>query len=188
MTKFSTVFITAAMLVASTTNAWSSSTTESSMMGRRQAFGLLGAGAAAVILAPQEAGATAAKTGASSPFTGDYNDPNHPNCLRQVKVVGAPLKGDGTRSPYPVMEITGYDGKGGTCTDRPSRSDLWKIEGTVKSTTEAVIDFSPKGGPAKLTAKFEDGGIVFPDGNKWTKVNLGTNSRRPEDMTTLKSK
>ena len=171
------------------TNAWSTNSI-SGNVGRRQVFGIIGAaGTAAVVSGVQSANAAAAKTGASSPFTGDYNDPNHPDCLRQVKVVGAPLRGDGTRTAYPVIEITGYDGKGNgnVCTDRPTRADLWKVEGTVKTTTEAVIDFSPKGGPSKLLAKFEDGGIVFPDGNKWTKVPQGTNNRRPADMSTLKS-
>jgi hypothetical protein len=64
---------------------------------------------------------------------------------------------------------------------------LWKVEGTVKSTTSAEIDFSPKGGPSKLSAKFEDGGIVFPDGNKWTKLPYVTKDRLPSDMSTLKS-
>ena len=68
---------------------------------RRQFFGQL-AGAAALVAGAGEANA-ALKTGASSVFTGDYDDPNHPGCLRQVKVVGAPLKGDGTRSAYPVI-------------------------------------------------------------------------------------
>mmetsp|Transcript_20419 Transcript_20419/g.50759 ORF Transcript_20419/g.50759 Transcript_20419/m.50759 type:complete len:183 (+) Transcript_20419:59-607(+) len=158
---------------------------------RRGAFkNLLGAGAGAFLVTamPQAASATAAKTGAANPFSGDYNDPNHPECLRQVKVVGAPLKGDGTRSPYPVIEVVGYDGKGGkVCTDRPTRDDLWKVEGTVKGPDTAFIDFSAKGGPEKLLAKYEDGGIVFPDGNKWTKVARGTPDRRPADMSTLKS-
>jgi hypothetical protein len=159
-------------------------------VSRRGAFGMLGAGAAAAFLMqPQAANAAAAKTGAASPFTGDYNDPNHPECLRQVKVVGAPLRADGTRSQYPLIEVTGYDGKGDSkiCTDRPTRDDLWKVQGTVKSTNSAVIDFSPKGGPTNLLATYEDGGIVFPDGNKWTKVPRGTDSRRPADMSTLKS-
>lgn len=150
---------------------------------------LVGAGAGAFLASamPQVASATAAKTGGANPFTGDYNDPQHPDCLRQVKVVGAPLKGDGTRSPYPIIEIVGYDGKGGkVCTDRPTRDDLWKVEGTVRG-SDAVIDFSPKGGPDKLLAKYEDGGIVFPDGNKWTKVARGTPNRRPQNMSTLKS-
>merc|ERR1712032_906601 len=158
---------------------------------RRQFLGLLGSGVAGVAILSgdaQEAGATAAKTGASSPFTGFFDDPNHPNCLRKVKVVGAPLRGDGTRSPIPIIEVTGYDGSGGkTCTERPTRSDLWKIEGKVISNNEAIIDFSPKGGPSKLSAKWDGSGIVFPDGNKWTKVFEGTPNRLPVDMTTLKS-
>lgn len=183
MTKFSTIFLSsvAMMALSSTTDAW---TTESS---RRQFFGAMGASAAAILA--QEANAATAKTGQASPFTGFYDDPNHPNCLRQVKVVGAPLRADGSRSAYPQMLVTGYDGKGDSamCTDRPTRADLWKVEGTVKSTTEAYVDFSPKGGPSKLLAKFEDGGIVFPDGNKWVKVAGGTSDRLPADMSTLKS-
>lgn len=180
--------ILATALVAS--EAWTPTSDEHA--SRRQVFGIMGstAAAAAVVgIAPQEAGATAAKTGAASPFTGDYDDPNHPGCLRQVKVVGAPLRADGSRSAYPVMEITGYDGSGSgaTCTERPTREQLWKIQGTVKSNNQALIDFSPKGGPSNLLGKFEDGGIVFPDGNKWTKVARGTNERRPKDMSTLKS-
>ena len=157
---------------------------------RRQVFGILaGSAAAATVAAPPAEAAGSIKTGPASVFTGDYNDPNHPECLRQVKVFGAPLRADGTRSSYPIIEITGYDGKGegATCTERPTRADLWKIQGKVKSNTEALIDFSPKGGPANLGAKFEADGIVFPDGNKWTKVPTGTNNRRPVDMSTLKS-
>mmetsp|Transcript_50437 Transcript_50437/g.99638 ORF Transcript_50437/g.99638 Transcript_50437/m.99638 type:complete len:192 (-) Transcript_50437:83-658(-) len=190
MTKFGTAATAAALLIASSswTHGWTIPETKN-LNRRDMVLGFLGAATTAVTLVPQEAQATTAKTGLGSPFTGDYNDPNHPNCLRQVKVVGAPLRGDGTRSAYPVMEITGYDGKAGsaTCTDRPTRADLWKVEGTVKSTTEAYVDFSPKGGPTKMLAKFEDGGIVFPDGNKWVKVAGGTKDRLPLDMFTLKS-
>mmetsp|Transcript_41994 Transcript_41994/g.82338 ORF Transcript_41994/g.82338 Transcript_41994/m.82338 type:complete len:191 (+) Transcript_41994:60-632(+) len=160
--------------------------------GRRQALSFIGtsiAGIASVVTNPEIAKADKARTGPNSVFQGDYDDPMHPGCLRQVKVVGAPLRGDGTRSSNPVLEITGYDSKGssGTCTDRPTRSDLWKISGTVKSNEQVLIDFSPKGGPENLVGKWDGGGIVFPDGNKWTKVTGGTNDRRPKDMSTLKS-
>ena len=160
---------------------------------RREMFGVIGSaitGAAVVASAPGEAQATPAlKVGPANPFTGDYDDPNHPGCLRQVKVVGAPLRADGTRPRYPIMEITGYDGNGSdkVCTERPTRADLWKIQGTVKSNTEAFIDFTPKGGPADLVGKWDGEGIVFPDGNKWTKVPFGTKNRLPSDMSTLKS-
>ena len=161
---------------------------------RRQALSQLVGGAAAAAVAslgaPQAALATAAKTGSSSPFTGDYDDPNHPGCLRQVKVVGAPLRGDGTRSPIPLMEVVGWDGDaGGSCAGtRPTRDQLWKLQGKVVKDKEAVIDFSPKGGPNKLAATWDGSGMVFPDGNKWTKIIGGTNNRRPEDMSTIKSK
>jgi len=161
---------------------------------RRQALAQwIGGGVAAVAALsadPPAAHATAAKTGSASPFTGDYDDPNHPGCLRQVKVVGAPLRGDGTRSPIPVMEVVGWDGEsGGSCVgSRPTRDQLWKLQGKVVKDTEAVIDFSPKGGPDNLVATWDGSGMVFPDGNKWTKVLIGTKDRRPEDMSTLKSK
>jgi hypothetical protein len=182
---------TFAVLAASSYALSPNSNTESGV-SRRGAFGLLSAGGAAaalVVANPRLASAATAKTGASSPFQGDYDDPNHPECLRQVKVVGAPLRADGSRSAYPVIEVTGYDGKGDSpvCSDRPTRADLWKVTGTVKSKNTAVIDFSPKGGPSNLMATYEDGGIVFPDGNKWTKLRVPSNNRRPADMSTLKS-
>eukprot|EP00591_Stephanopyxis_turris_P010344 CAMPEP_0195523384 /NCGR_PEP_ID=MMETSP0794_2-20130614/22490_1 /TAXON_ID=515487 /ORGANISM="Stephanopyxis turris, Strain CCMP 815" /LENGTH=192 /DNA_ID=CAMNT_0040653371 /DNA_START=30 /DNA_END=605 /DNA_ORIENTATION=+ len=178
---------------ATTTDALAPSTR--TVAGRRNFFGVVAssvAGAAAVAIGtPDEANAAPLKVGPASPFTGDYDDPNHPGCLRQVKVVGAPLKGDGTRSPYPYVEVVGYDGKEGAkvCSDsdRPTRDDLWRVSGRIKSNTEATIDFSAKGGPTNLAATWDGSGIVFPDGNKWTKSQLPTNSRRPKDMSTLKS-
>lgn len=160
-------------------------------VNRRNALGAI-VGSAAGLLVADSASAAPAKTGQASPFTGDYDDPNHPGCLRQVKVVGAPLRGDGTRPANPIIEVTGYDGKSDskTCTDRPTRADLWKVQGTVnRNNVEATIDFSPKGGPANLKATYDSSsqGIVFPDGNTWTKVVGGTNKRRPADMSTLKS-
>jgi hypothetical protein len=186
-----TLLVLTAVLSATPSDALVPNSHTENSLNRRGAFGLIGAGAVSAFFVGKGdvAHATAAKTGASSPFTGDYNDPNHPECLRQVKVVGAPLRADGSRSAYPVIEVTGYDGKGQgpICTDRPTRADLWKVQGTVKSTKTALIDFSPKGGPPNLLATYEDGAIVFPDGNRWTKVPQGTNDRRPADMSTLKS-
>jgi hypothetical protein len=168
------------------------STSEAFGVERRQVFGLIGSGIAGAAVAaanPDAASATVAKTGSSSPFTGDFDDPNHPGCLRQVKVVGAPLRGDGTRSPIPLVEVTGWDGRGdgNVCTDRPTREELWKVQGKMKNSNEAILDFSPKGGPSNLVGTWDGSGIVFPDGNKWTKVIEGTNNRRPKDMSTLKS-
>ena len=146
--------------------------------------------AAAVVGSPEAASATVAKTGAASPWTGFYDDPNHPGCLRQVKVVGAPLRANGTPAPFPVVEVRGYDGPAGAemCTEPPAtREAIWTVKGDLKN-EKAILDFSSKGGPSDLVAYYEDGAIVFPDGNKWTKVALGTPERLPKDMSTLKSK
>jgi len=186
------VIASAIMMLSMSANGLAFSSKKNAV-DRREMFGILGSamtGAAVMASVPGEAeAAPALKVGPASPFTGDYDDPNHPGCLRQVKVVGAPLKADGTRPRYPIMEITGYDGNGSdkVCTERPTRADLWKIQGKIKSNTEALIDFSPKGGPSDLVGTWDGEGIVFPDGNKWTKVPLGTNNRRPIDMSTLKS-
>ena len=157
---------------------------------RRSFFGVLGGAAAAAVVTGVPAAAnakTAIKTGPANPFTGDYDDPNHPGCLRQVKVVGAPMRADGSRPLYAVVEVTGYDGKGGAkvCKDRPTRADLWKVTGKTKGGDGATLDFSVKGGPSDLVGKWDGSGIVFTDGNKWTKLNYAPRDRRPTDMATL---
>mmetsp|Transcript_33749 Transcript_33749/g.81596 ORF Transcript_33749/g.81596 Transcript_33749/m.81596 type:complete len:196 (+) Transcript_33749:127-714(+) len=184
---------TIALLATASTNALvtnnRSPATKSFASDRRNFFGVLGGAAAAAVASaatPQPANAAGAiKTGPANPFTGDYDDPNHPNCLRQVKVVGAPQKADGSKPLYAIVEVTGYDGKDGVCKDRPSRADLWQIKGKTKGKDEAFLDFSPKGGPSDLVGKWDGSGIVFPDGNKWTKLNYAPRNRRPEDMSTL---
>mmetsp|Transcript_8336 Transcript_8336/g.9247 ORF Transcript_8336/g.9247 Transcript_8336/m.9247 type:complete len:225 (+) Transcript_8336:118-792(+) len=140
------------------------------------------------ILQHPEPAHAAIKTGAANSFTGDYDDPNHPGCLRQVKIVGGPLNGSGTRSAYPVMEITGWDGDGNnkTCTTRPpSRDSLWLVKGSVRSPSTALVDFSRRGGPAEpFLVTYESGGLVFPDGNQWKKIPE-QKDRRPKDLSTL---
>ena len=200
MTRFILPTIVA-LAAASSTQALAvnKNTNEHTAMSRRGLFGAFGSAGVAFASAaafgtiltasPELANAASAKTGSASVFTGDYDDPNHPGCLRQVKVVGAKMRGDGTRSRFPVVEVKGYDGEGsGMCTDRPATyENLWSVEGKLMNDKEALIDFSSKGGPSNLLGKYEDGGIVFPDGNKWTKVVTGTPNRRPVDMSTLKS-
>lgn len=159
--------------------------------GRRNFFGVVGGAAAAAVITAAPGAAYArdgkVKTGPANPFNGDYDDPNHPGCLRQVKVVGAPQKADGSRPLYAVVEVTGYDGKEGetTCKDRPTRQDLWKVSGKTKGGDAASLDFSSKGGPAGMEVKWDGSGIVFPDGNKWTKLTYAPKDRRPSDMATL---
>mmetsp|Transcript_12380 Transcript_12380/g.39117 ORF Transcript_12380/g.39117 Transcript_12380/m.39117 type:complete len:172 (-) Transcript_12380:291-806(-) len=146
--------------------------------------GLLG-GFAALVAAPAASHAVSARTGLSSVFTGEYDDPQHPGCLRSIKVGGAPMLPSGRRSRNPQAAIAGVDS---ACDARPEVSAVWKLTGSVAESGESIaIDFSPKGGPKDLLGVWEGDGIKFPDGNKWTKVPNGTPSRRPASLATLNS-
>ena len=92
-------------------------------------------------------------------FSGSYSDPNHSNCLRTVQVVG-------TRA-----DVSGTDGSPGCPPD--GTGEAWDLVGEVHGET-IQVDFSPKGGPANLTGKYETSpspGIRWPDGNLWSKKN-----------------
>eukprot|EP00667_Euglena_gracilis_P024415 EG_transcript_28098 len=82
-------------------------------------------------------------------FEGRYSDPNHPTGYRVIVV-----NGDNTAT------IIGTDEAGGP---------TWTLRGVFQA-GGLLIDFSPKGGPRDLLAKYEPGGIRFPDGNLWRKV------------------
>lgn len=157
------------------------------------ASGVVGGIGSIFQLLPEPANA-AIKTGAANPFTGDYDDPNHPGCLRQVKVVGAPMNGvSGSRSAFPLIKITGWDGPDDnpskSCTTPPpSRDVLWQVEGSVRSSSSALVDFSLRGGPFEpIPVKYESGQMIFPDGNRWKKLPGEQKNRRPKDMSTLSS-
>lgn len=164
-------------------------------IGRRQLLGRAFAAVGAVgAFAPSSAFAVAARTGQSSPFTGEYDDPNHPGCLRSVKVVGPKLGPDGRKGRNPIAYVTGVDGlpagtKSCSSGTQPELKDVWKLEGKVSEDGESLsIDFAPKteGRVGLLVGKYDtfDGpGILFPDGNKWTKVAGGTPARRPPNLT-----
>jgi hypothetical protein len=47
--------------------------------------------AGAALIAPQDAEAVKAKTGLSSVFTGQYDDPKHLGCDREIKVPLSPI-------------------------------------------------------------------------------------------------
>jgi len=164
---------------------------------RRELLAQFVAGAAAV--APLAANAVSARTGAASVFTGEYDDPNHPGCLRSIKVVGPKVGVDGRKGRNPVAYVKGVDETTpGTkrCDATPTLEQVWKLEGKVSEQAQLdgkesdevptiLIDFAPKteGRVGALLGKYDTfggaPGIVFPDGNKWTKVANGTPSRRP---------
>merc|ERR1719310_563601 len=89
-------------------------------------------GGAALLAAPQLAGAVKATTGLSSQFTGDYDDPGHPGCLRTIKVVGAKVGPDGRKSRNPSAYVTGYDG--------PADPRLARLNGEVESAQKALSE------------------------------------------------
>ena len=150
--------------------------------------------AAPLALVPNAANAVSARTGAASVFTGEYDDPNHPGCLRSVKVVGAKLGPDGRKERKPTAYVKGVDSlpagyKGCRAGDKPTLADVWSIEGKVAEDGQSIaIDFSAKtnGKVGLLIGEYDDfngPGIKFPDGNKWTKVAAGTPERRPPAVT-----
>ncbi len=85
------------------------------------------------------------------------------------QVVGAGLGVDGKRSRLPSAIISGTDGPAGTCTGAPEEVK-WKLAGKLTDTGDLFIDFTPKGGPKDLLGKWDSDGVVFPDGNKWSKI------------------
>lgn len=89
-----------------------------------------------------------------SVFSGDYSDPNHPGCQRNVKVNGNDVT------------INGSDNVDG--------SGTWTVFGKIDSEdpNKIIVDFSPKGGPSNLhgTYDFEKNGIRWEDNNLWSKL------------------
>merc|ERR1719313_387814 len=79
---------------------------------------------------------------------GTWYDPAHPGCTRKIQLSGK------------KAFITGADEDG----------KKWKVTGEIKGDS-LVIDFTPKGGPKDVEAKYVIGkGLVFPDGNVWSKA------------------
>jgi hypothetical protein len=79
---------------------------------------------------------------------GTWNDAAHPGCTRKIAVNGS------------KAFISGADEDG----------KKWKVTGEVKGKS-IIVDFTPKGGPADIEAKYVIGkGLVFPDGNVWSKA------------------
>lgn len=89
---------------------------------------------------------------ADSVFVGQYNDPNHPKCLRKITASGKDIT------------IVGSDEIDG--------SKQWLLKATEDYPGTIFVDFSPKGGPPDLLGVYDNNAIKWPDGNKWTKLKL----------------
>mmetsp|Transcript_20189 Transcript_20189/g.40194 ORF Transcript_20189/g.40194 Transcript_20189/m.40194 type:complete len:260 (+) Transcript_20189:42-821(+) len=85
----------------------------------------------------------------STGLEGVYTDPKHPEGYRVVRF---------NKQGSVVLDLTD-DGK------PPVLKIMAKSKGN-----KLTIDFSSKGGPKNLPASFENGEILFPDGNAWTKL------------------
>mmetsp|Transcript_130361 Transcript_130361/g.260037 ORF Transcript_130361/g.260037 Transcript_130361/m.260037 type:complete len:168 (+) Transcript_130361:86-589(+) len=121
----------------------------------RRAATLAVVGAALSVQPPDASAAVDFKT--SRVWAGFYADPNHPGCKREIKV------GDD-------ISIEGTDGNPGCIQGGEVQTGfLLRAKWTPGSDT-LIIDFSPKGGPKDLQGKWDENGILFPDGNKWTKI------------------
>jgi len=103
------------------------------------------------LLTSKNAAASAGRGGGNIPTiraAGTWNDPAHPGCTRKIKLAGK------------TAFITGADEDG----------KKWEVRGEIKGDS-LVIDFTPKGGPKDVEAKYVIGkGLVFPDGNVWSKA------------------
>ena len=90
-------------------------------------------------------------------FSGSYEDPMHPNCLREILQVVSSGKAD----------VSGTDGTPGCPPDGSGKA--WNLVGTIDGDS-ILVDFSPKGGPNDLKGVWEATpipGIRWPDGNLW---------------------
>lgn len=70
------------------------------------------------------------------------------------------------------MVVIGQDGPPGSpgCLGK-GRPTEWRIYPTFTPNSDSLLfDFSSKGGPANVTARWDGTGIVFPDGNKWKRT------------------
>jgi len=118
----------------------------------RLARAAVSAAAAATILA------TAPFTAHAIDFSGQYSDPKHPNCKREIQYV------DRT-----TVRVSGTDGTPGCPLDGSGKA--WVLSGQIHGDL-ITVDFSPKGGPKSLQGIYDDvtspESIKWPDGNSWT--------------------
>ena len=128
---------------------------------RREALlGLAGAVGASGLASP----ATAEFDDANF-WLGYYSDPQHPMCPRKM-VYEYDLYKTAT------LMVVGGDGNPGCEKKVMTR---WTAKVDFKAGSDSItIDFSKKGGPADVVAKWDKDGIVFPDGNKWKKIISNT--------------
>mmetsp|Transcript_128691 Transcript_128691/g.181517 ORF Transcript_128691/g.181517 Transcript_128691/m.181517 type:complete len:184 (+) Transcript_128691:72-623(+) len=98
-------------------------------------------------------------------WSGIYKDPKHPGCERGITKDGDEFVISGTSAVDGAKEC-----------EKDMKTKKWYLVATKGADDELIIDFSPKGGPKDAVAKWDGDGIVFPDGNRWSKIK-----RKPEE-------
>jgi hypothetical protein len=118
--------------------------------------------AAAVAVSAALAASPMVANAAPVNFAGSYSDPFHPNCQRVI------VKDDKAAASS-ILTIRGTDGNPGCPPD--GSGTPWTLTGQVGSDGMSIlVDFTPKGGPPNLKGTWDGSGIMWPDGNKWTKT------------------
>jgi len=126
-----------------------------SQQGRRAAL-------LAAVAVPSAAQAVAPGTPKQAhDWFGSYSDPQHPMCRRTLRF---------DQTTYQSIIVEGKDGNPGC--EKLKGTIPWIIKVNYNSTRAdtMIFDFSPKGGPSSVVGKWDKDGILFPDGNKWTRV------------------
>eukprot|EP00401_Gymnodinium_catenatum_P056411 CAMPEP_0117514402 /NCGR_PEP_ID=MMETSP0784-20121206/30050_1 /TAXON_ID=39447 /ORGANISM="" /LENGTH=199 /DNA_ID=CAMNT_0005310195 /DNA_START=69 /DNA_END=665 /DNA_ORIENTATION=- len=134
---------------------------------RRDALGLLGGALLPSAVGVDEAKAVYAvrerrdykppDTGAYLSFwIGEFEDPEHPGCTVKVAATGQGFN----------VEVTGTDPAPGPGCGEGNTLTKWSIPGYVTSGESSFIyfDFSKKGGPDEVRARWGGRGIVFDKG------------------------
>jgi len=77
----------------------------------------------------------------------------------------------GRKSRKPSAVIKGTDTSDGSACEADDEVESWRLMATLtEDQSKIMVDFTPKGGPKDVVGMWKEGGIVFPDGNKWSKI------------------
>mmetsp|Transcript_29170 Transcript_29170/g.54676 ORF Transcript_29170/g.54676 Transcript_29170/m.54676 type:complete len:185 (-) Transcript_29170:79-633(-) len=95
-------------------------------------------------------------------WSGIYTDPLHPGCERAITKDG---------DEFVISGTSAVDGS--KACEKDMKTKRWFLiarKGEEGPSDQLLVDFSPKGGPKDAIAKWDGSGIVFPDGNRWSKI------------------
>jgi len=100
---------------------------------------------------------------AAAKWSGKYSDPKHPGCERRISK-------DNFSGEFTIAGASSRDKSQKGCDADPRSVKRWALTGFQVSDDTLKVDFSSKGGPKDVEVKLVQGGISFPDGNTWKKL------------------